>query len=305
MVESRGAESTARYLAAFRAPRAGDAEAKAANREAIARRLAEGDLGPPTSAPERAASSRVAGLAMVVKSTAVALTLGAGGVGAVYGGALAWREVVATQPPGEASSGEADSAKRSRRQGADAKHPGAAPSAGSDAPPPPAADAALAPETRRTMIQRPGVGYDAADGREGPSPGEGPRARAGQPAPAPTAPQPDALAMELALMEAAEADLAAHRYRGLLRRLDEHRRLFPEGALAMEQRAWRAIALCALGRDEAPRAAAAFARAGGSAALAAKVADACERASKASPEQTVPARETRETDSATSPDEGT
>ena len=62
------------------------------------------------------------------------------------------------------------------------------------------------------------------------------------------APAGDRLAEEVALLSAAERDLRAGQYQDALRVLNEHRRKFPQGALAQERIAARVQALCGLGR---------------------------------------------------------
>jgi hypothetical protein len=75
-----------------------------------------------------------------------------------------------------------------------------------------------------------------------------------QQVPAPSAagalgdPAGDRLAEEVALLSEAERDLRAGQYQDALRVLNEHRRKFPQGALAQERIAARAQALCGLGR---------------------------------------------------------
>jgi len=64
------------------------------------------------------------------------------------------------------------------------------------------------------------------------------------------------LAEEVGLLGAARSDLDQGRPEAALRRLDEHARRFPSGALTEERLALRVFALCALGRIEAARAAA-------------------------------------------------
>lgn len=58
----------------------------------------------------------------------------------------------------------------------------------------------------------------------------------------------DRLAEEVALLSQAERDLRAGRYQDALRKLDEHRKKFPNGTLAQERIAARIQALCGLGR---------------------------------------------------------
>jgi hypothetical protein len=64
------------------------------------------------------------------------------------------------------------------------------------------------------------------------------------------------LSAELALLGAAQRDLAAGRADQALSQLAEHGRRFPNGALAGERLAARVFALCALGRTEEARRAA-------------------------------------------------
>jgi hypothetical protein len=52
----------------------------------------------------------------------------------------------------------------------------------------------------------------------------------------------------VAILSQAERALRAAKYQEALRLLDEHRRKFPNGALAQERSAARAQALCGLGR---------------------------------------------------------
>jgi hypothetical protein len=58
----------------------------------------------------------------------------------------------------------------------------------------------------------------------------------------------DRLAEEVTLLSDAERDLRAGQYQDALRVLNEHRRKFPQGALAQERIAARVQALCGLGR---------------------------------------------------------
>src|SRR5690606_28075376 len=84
------------------------------------------------------------------------------------------------------------------------------------------------------------------------------------------------LADEMALIRAAWADLRAGRGDAALASLDAHRSRFPEGALAPERDAARAIALCASARrDEGLAAASSFLHAHPRSPLAARVRDAC------------------------------
>jgi hypothetical protein len=105
-----------------------------------------------------------------------------------------------------------------------------------------------------------------------------------RPRPAPTSPavaappaSPARLADELALVRRAWDALRAADHDDALRALEAHRARFPEGALAPERAAARALALCAApGReDEARRVARAYIDAHGRSPLAARVRAAC------------------------------
>lgn len=86
----------------------------------------------------------------------------------------------------------------------------------------------------------------------------------------------DALRDELALIGAAQSSLGAGRNDAALASLDEHARRFPSGALSLERRALRALALCAAGRrDEGRVEAEAFALRAAGSPLADRVASAC------------------------------
>jgi hypothetical protein len=66
--------------------------------------------------------------------------------------------------------------------------------------------------------------------------------------------QSDRLAQEVAILARATSELHAGHAANALKSLDEHRRKFPNGILAVERRAAHAQALCMLGRrDEAQR----------------------------------------------------
>jgi hypothetical protein len=68
----------------------------------------------------------------------------------------------------------------------------------------------------------------------------------------------DALQGELALVRAAHDALREGRPAVALERMDEHRRVYPDGALSEERDALRVGALCALGRSDAQAEARAF-----------------------------------------------
>ncbi|MGC4090005.1 MAG: hypothetical protein QM756_19375 [Polyangiaceae bacterium] len=81
-------------------------------------------------------------------------------------------------------------------------------------------------------------------------------------APAPSAPEvnapaakrpADRLAEEVAILSKATSELHAGRAANALKKLDEHRRKFPNGLLAQERAAARVQALCALGRSAEAR----------------------------------------------------
>jgi hypothetical protein len=65
--------------------------------------------------------------------------------------------------------------------------------------------------------------------------------------------EPHELAAELALLGAAQRELAAGHAERALERLTEHQRSFPYGALLGERLAARVFALCALGRNAEAR----------------------------------------------------
>ncbi len=93
---------------------------------------------------------------------------------------------------------------------------------------------------------------------------------------APPASEADALREELALIGVAQSSLGAGRAEAALASLDEHARRFPSGALSLERRALRALALCAAGRrDEGRVEAEAFALRAAGSPLADRVASAC------------------------------
>jgi hypothetical protein len=86
----------------------------------------------------------------------------------------------------------------------------------------------------------------------------------------------ETLREELALVGAAQTSLGAGDPAAALAALDEHARRFPSGALSLERRALRALALCAAGRrDEGRAEAEAFAARAPGTPLAERVAAAC------------------------------
>lgn len=99
------------------------------------------------------------------------------------------------------------------------------------------------------------------------------------PTPAPTPTSLDELPAETALLRRAQAALTLHTVaaaREALDALDEHARRFPEGTLAEERDATRALALCVAGRVEAAQSAArSFLAAHPSSPLAHRVRAAC------------------------------
>lgn len=84
------------------------------------------------------------------------------------------------------------------------------------------------------------------------------------------------LAEELRLMRAASAALTDDEPAQALRVLSDHARRFPEGALAQERRALRAIGLCKQSAPEARRERDAFLNSDAQSPLAARVREACE-----------------------------
>jgi len=105
-----------------------------------------------------------------------------------------------------------------------------------------------------------------------------PQAEAVPPPEPPAAPAPVShhLAEELRLMRAASAALTENEPAKALRILNDHARRFPDGALAEERRALRAIGLCKQHAPEARRELEAFLRSDPQSPLAARVRDACE-----------------------------
>jgi len=88
----------------------------------------------------------------------------------------------------------------------------------------------------------------------------------------------DGLAEEVALLKAAQTALGSGRPSDALASLDQHVARFPKGALALEQRALRAMALCASGRsDEGRRISDALSTSAPGSPLAERVAAACNR----------------------------
>ena len=96
--------------------------------------------------------------------------------------------------------------------------------------------------------------------------------------PAPATPKPaaeDPLRQELLLLEAAQTHLHAGRIERATQSLREHARRFPQGTLATERTAWRAIIACA-GEGPQPKAAArSFLLTHGDSPLGAKVKAEC------------------------------
>lgn len=144
--------------------------------------------------------------------------------------------------------------------------PAPQPSAPSPALPPPIATATPAPTAEPSSPAAPSVSAESAR----------------PPAPRPSAPEPAAipskndLAEETRLLGEAQAALGAGRPTDALAALDAHAAQFPQGALALERRALRAMALCASGRATEGRSEAQVieARMPGS-PLAKRVAEAC------------------------------
>ena len=96
-----------------------------------------------------------------------------------------------------------------------------------------------------------------------------------EPSPAPP-PASHHLAEELRLMRAASAALTDDEPGKALRVLSDHARRFPDGALAQERRALRAIGLCKQRAPEARRERDAFLNSDAQSPLAARVREACE-----------------------------
>lgn len=89
-------------------------------------------------------------------------------------------------------------------------------------------------------------------------------------------PASDDLAQEVALLSRAETDLHRGQAALALQSLEEHRRAFPNGTLALERRAARIRVLCTLGRgSEASAELTSLSRTSGGAALARRAREAC------------------------------
>ena len=124
------------------------------------------------------------------------------------------------------------------------------------------------PSAERSIVEPSEVGEIPESKRSGtrparPASGASARERAtAAPEPGPASSLAARVRAEAVLMDRARSALQAGRHHEVLRRLDEHRARFDAPFMAEEAAAWRAVALCRLGRVEAGRAAAAaFARA--------------------------------------------
>lgn len=100
---------------------------------------------------------------------------------------------------------------------------------------------------------------------------------------APEAPRADRLAAELALVDPARAALARGDHANALRLFAEHAQRFPNGALAPERDAYSAIARCQDGARDRKALLAAFARAHVGSSLLDRVREACRDSSTDSP----------------------
>lgn len=154
-------------------------------------------------------------------------------------------------------------------------------STGSDTPPAPAvtadepepipqaADETTPTASASTPVARPSRGQPSRRVTSSTPP---PSTPAVEPAPVPS----DTLAEENRLLGRARAALIAESPEQALTLLREHARRFPDGVLAQERQALRAVALCEAGHEgEGTKAARAFLRAHPQAALARRVRSAC------------------------------
>lgn len=113
------------------------------------------------------------------------------------------------------------------------------------------------------------------------TPAVAPRGRAGSPirreaSATEVASAEDRLRQELALVRAARAALKAGEFAEVWRLTQAHASDHPHGALAHERDAWRSLAACRLGREDARRIFAAFSKEHDGSPYAARVRDACE-----------------------------
>lgn len=170
-------------------------------------------------------------------------------------------------PPGGAVERRAPEASAPRgHEGGDPASPAIEPEGSTPEP--------VAPEALETAEPEAEASRAGAD-RRGTASAERRRA-APEPAPEPTPTPGSTLAEENRLLAQARASLIDERPEQALTQLLDHARRFPDGVLAEERQALRAVALCEAGRDaEGHAAASSFLREHPQAALAQRVRRAC------------------------------
>jgi hypothetical protein len=239
-------------------PTAADAERV---RAGLLRRLAQ--VRPvaqePAAAPPREAPRAAAAVVLFAKSAAISVGLAVTALGGLHLGARALSPTPAELPTRVATATEVprgDAPVPSRRivePPAPATSPSLAPVTPTLAP--------QATPTTRTTARAPGSTS---------APSRGGETIAAAMAPA------DALQQELALVRSAREAIAAGRHADADAPLARHAQQFPDGALAPEREAYRAIVACRLGRGDASKWARAFAQAHPTASLLGEVNAACE-----------------------------
>ena len=238
-------------------PTAADAERV---RAGLLRRLAQ--VRPvaqePAAAPPREAPRAAAAVVLFAKSAAISVGLAVTALGGLHLGARALSPTPAELPTPVAAATDVPRATApvaSRRV---------------VEPPTAASSPALAPTTPMPASDpTPTVRTSARPSSSTSAP---PRSEAVPSAMAPA----DALRQELALVRSAREAIAAGRHADADAPLARHAQQFPDGALAPECEAYRAIVACRLGRPDASTRARAFAQAHPTASLLGEVNAACE-----------------------------
>jgi hypothetical protein len=151
---------------------------------------------------------------------------------------------------------------------ATSSEPAATPSAAQRAPVPaaPVRGSAIVPAREESAVAEPAAV---------PSPPVVPESVPEDPAPAAAPASADGLQAELALVRAAHDALRAGKPDVALERMDQHKREFPNGALAEERDALRVSAICALGRADAAAEAQTFLASHPGSPFVARIRDAC------------------------------
>ena len=212
------------YLQAFRRHVEAPQHSFDRNLAEIGRRLDEGDVVDEDESPVPVQPrGRWAAALLVFKSVGLSVGLGVAGLGAVKVGAMTW--YAATEP-----------------ERAPIVQPEPQP-ANTDAPPRSAPHAA-APKLEPAPLPAPDIVTTVPEEPVTPLPTRVSRSRA-------KPPLTDRLRQEVDLLERVRKQLDAGKHAAVLELADEHERLFPDGAMIEERRAWRAIATCSLHRADA------------------------------------------------------